>query len=109
MTGGRLPERPYSPARTVRLPKREETADRQEKENTMKKFLVVALIEGADIDGDTPEVVQADLKDLIEHDFSDSAEVHVVTLPTDEGDDPQKDYGLVTQLADKLKVGLRAV
>lgn len=75
----------------------------------MKKFLVVALIEGADIDGDTSEAVQADLKDLIEHDFSDSAEVHVVTLPMDEGDDPQKDYELVTRLADSLKVGLRAV
>lgn len=48
----------------------------------MKKFLVIALIEGADIDGGTPEVVQDDLKDLIEHDFADSAKVVVEEVDT---------------------------
>ena len=69
----------------------------------MKKHLVVALIEGTDIDNDAPETLETDLTELLESDFADSAKVRVFTLPDEEGDSPEFDYDLVVKLADKLK------
>lgn len=48
----------------------------------MKKFLVIALIEGADIDNDDPGNLGVELRDLLENDFADSAEVTVADVET---------------------------